>query len=83
MNEQGKTRPLKVLMRNLTAVHEILAKAKRLKDDANYNMVFIKPDRSLEERKAHKKLVEELKKKRYDSPRKQFYIRNNKVCSAD
>ncbi len=81
--EQGNTRPLEVWMRNLTAAKEVLSKAKRLKDDENYNMVFIKPDRSFEERKAQRKLVQELKQKRNDFPTKQFYISNSKVCSAD
>ena len=45
-----------------------------LKDDANYSNVFVVPDRSREERKEHRKLVEQLKFKISQDPHKRFYI---------
>ena len=39
-----------------TAAFELLAKSKNLKDDENYGMVFIAPDRSREQRDEHKNL---------------------------
>jgi hypothetical protein len=46
-------------------------------------MVFIEPDRSREERAEHTKLVQQLKRKRTEFPGQRFYIKNNKVLSAD
>ena len=40
------------------------------------------PDRTVEERQAHKKLIQRLKLKREAEPDKFFAIRNNKVVSV-
>ena len=43
--------------------------------------MYIAPDQSVEERKAYKKLVEEVKLKRTAEPDKVHLIRNNKIVS--
>ena len=78
-----KNRPLLVKFDYKTAAFELLAKSKHLKDDENYSMVFIAPDRSREQRDEHRKLVQQLKQKRADNPGAQFYIRNKTIYSSD
>ena len=78
-----KNRPLLVKFDYKTAAFELLAKSKHLKDDENYSMVFIAPDRSREQRDEHRKLVQQLKKKRADNPGAQFYIRNKTIYSSN
>ena len=45
--------------------------------------IIICPDRSLEERRAYKKLVEEVKQKRTTEPDKVHVIKNNKIVSLE
>ena len=78
-----KNRPLLVKFDYKTAAFELLAKSKHLKDDENYSMVFIAPDRSREQRDEHRKLVQQLKQKRADNPGAQFYIRNKTIYSSN
>ena len=80
--DEEKNRPLLVKFDNKTAAFELLAKSKNLKDDENYGMVFIAPDRSREQRDEHRKLVQQLKQKRADNPGTQFYIRNKTIYST-
>ena len=57
-------------------------KARLLRTKEGYRAVYICPDRTLEERIAYKKLLDELKTKREAEPDKFFSIRNNKVVSV-
>ena len=79
---QGKRRPLRVRIGNESAVLYLLSCSKNLRH-TEFSAIFIEPDRSKEERTKHKKLVQQLKEKRSEFPGKRFYIRNNKVLSAD
>ena len=45
--------------------------------------MYICPDRSLEERRAYKKLVEEVKQKRTAEPDKVHIIKNRKIVSLE
>ena len=47
-----------------------------------HGSIYLRPDRTLEERKAYKKLVEEVKMKRIAEPDKVFSIKNNKIISS-
>ena len=60
---------------------ESLLKSKNLKDDDQFNNIFIVPDRSREERAEHKKLVEQLKAKRAENPKRKFYIYHKSIRS--
>ena len=62
-------------------VVQVLKSARKLRTVDGYESVYICPDRSAEERKAYKKLVEELKKKRDSETDKVYYIRHNKIVS--
>ena len=74
-------RPVRVIFERKEEVTNVLARARRLKDSENFSSVFLGPDRTFEERKAHRKLVDELKVKRTQSPDMIFYIKENAVCS--
>ena len=74
-------RPVRVIFERKEEVTNVLARARRLKDSENFSSVFLGPDRTVEERKAHRKLVDELKVKRTQSPDMIFYIKENAVCS--
>ena len=54
---------MKVTVGCSAIVNEVLSRTKRLKVCPNYREVYIAPDRSLEQRTEHKKLVVELKKR--------------------
>ena len=43
--------------------------------------VFLEPDRTLEERQQHRKLISELKENAEKMPTNYFYIRKGKICS--
>ncbi len=74
-----KCRPIMLTLTSSDHVSEILRKTKRLRTKEGYKTVYICPDRSVEERKALKKLLEELKSKRKSDSDGDYRIRNNKV----
>ena len=77
-----KIRPLKVKFDHKAAAFDLLSLSKYLKDDETYCSVFIEPDRSREQRIAHRKLVQQLKAKRNSDHSKRYYIWNNMICSC-
>ena len=82
--QPGSNRPIKVRLSRSDSVMQVLSNAKKLKGGpALLSSVFLAPDRSKEERIAHKRLVDLMKKKMEEEPDKHFYIRYNKICSAD
>ena len=81
---QVKTpRLIKFSLSNSSHVQQVLRSARQLHGKEGYRLVYICPDRTAEERKAHKKLLELLKEKRQSEPSRYHYIRNNKVLSFD
>ena len=77
-------RPIKVRLSRSDSVMQVLVNAKKLKNVSGLlRAIFLSPDRSKEERVAHKRLVDEMKKKKGEQPNKHFFIRNDKICSAD
>ena len=58
-----------------------LTKAKYLRQSERYKTVYISPDRSPEEREAHKQLVLQLKNKRDTDRESHHFIRDGKICS--
>ena len=79
--KEDGTRPIRVQFQRKADVLDVLSRSRDLKDSESYSRVFLGPDRTLEERKAHRKLVEELKKKRIECPDMIFYIKNNAIRS--
>ncbi len=74
-----KCRPIKLTLTSSDHVSEILRKTKRLRTKEGYKSVYICPDRSVEERKTLKKLLDELRSKRNSDSDGHYTIRNNKV----
>ena len=81
--ESGKVRPIKVSLRSSAAVHQILAKARKLKTSSSYRSVYIGPDRSPEERVKQKELLTEMKRKANEDNSKHYYVRSGRICSKD
>ena len=77
-----KCRPIKFSVSSNDHVRQILRKCKALRNKDGYKSVYICPDRSVEERRAFKLLVEELKQKRKSEPGYVHSIRNNKISSV-
>ena len=76
-------RPIKFSLSNSEHVQQVLRSAKQLHAKEGYRSVYICPDRTAEERRAYKKLVELLKEKRKTESDRTHYIRNNKVVSFE
>lgn len=74
-----KVRPIRFSVRNSEQVHNILRKAKLLKDVEGYKSVYISPNRTVEERISRQKLVSELKKKRSEDPNSNYFIHRGEV----
>ena len=75
-------RPLKVTLVSRDAVIEVLSNAKQLKN-SRYKDVYLVPDRSYEERAAHKKLVAQMKLLFVTDPNKHHYIRDSRIISVN
>ena len=78
--KEGHIRPMKLRMDRKECVLEVLARSRRLKDTEKYKIAYLAPDRTTEERSAHKQLVADLKKKRAEFPDSVFYIRRDRIC---
>jgi hypothetical protein len=77
-----KSRPIKVKLSSSDAVVNVLRSAKALKNSSRNKTTFVAPDRSKEERLAHKKLVERMKLKMRDEPGMYHYIRGGTITSV-
>ena len=75
-------RPVKFSLSSSDLVDQVLRKARLLRTKEGFQSVSVCPDRSVEERRAYKRLIEELKKKRQAEPDKFYIIRNNKIVST-
>ena len=82
-DEQKTKRPVKVTLSCPSFVQQVLSQAKRLKDSERYSKVFIRPDRSKEERAQNKLLVDELMERRKNEPDKRHYIKSGTLHSAE
>ena len=67
---QARPRPVKLVFSCASTARHVLVQARKLRISEKFSSVFIRPDRTVEERSAHKLLIEELKKKREDDPGK-------------
>ena len=76
-------RPVKVKLSSQDSVNAVLRNSRKLKGVGKFEAVFLAPDRSIEERTIHRKLVEELKSKIQTEPSKYHYIRDQKIFSVD
>ena len=76
-------RPVKVKLSSQDSVNTVLRNSRKLKGVGKFGAVFLAPDRSVEERIIHRKLVEELKSKIKTEPSKYHYIRDQKIYSVE
>ena len=77
-----KPRPVKVNLPSSAHVVEILREPKKLKDSEQYRNVFIAPDRTVEDRRLRRELVEILKKKRQYEPNRRHFIKGNEIVTS-
>ena len=77
-----RPRPIKFSLRNSDHVAQVLRSAKRLHTKEGYKSVEICPDRTVQERKAFKILVDQFKEKRKLELNVTYYIRNNRILSS-
>ena len=81
--EPGKNRPIKVELGSASEVEAVLMHARNLKDSDDFKNVYLGPDRTKENQLAHNRLVKEMKKMIEKDQSKHYFIRHNKICSAD
>ena len=72
-------RPLKLTLNSEDAVLSMLRNSHKLKTCYSNEKFYIAPDRTAEERRAHKHLVKELRKKIEEEPKIKWVIRGDKV----
>ena len=83
VGKETTKRPVKVSLSSSSLVYEALRQARRLRHSEKFSKVFVRPDRSVEERAQDKVLVQDLLKKREAEPNKLHYIRSGTVHSRD
>ncbi len=76
-------RPIRFSLRNSDHVAQVLRNARRLHTEEGFRTIYICPDRTADERKAYKKLLEELREKRRSDPDRTYFIKNNRIVSRD
>ncbi|KAL5249122.1 hypothetical protein ACHWQZ_G018081 [Mnemiopsis leidyi] len=76
-------RPVKITLKSIDHVNQILRNAKMLHTKAGYSGIYICPDRTAEQRKADKRLWEQLKTKRKMEPEKDHRIQNGRIVSSE
>ena len=76
---EQQCRPIKFALASQEHVTQVLRKSRMLRTKTGFQSIYICPDRSVEERRAFKKLLEELKQRRNTEPDKVFSIKNNKI----
>ena len=76
-------RPVKVSLSSPSVAYQILSQARRLRKSENFSSVFVRPDRTEEERLQNRLLVQELIKKRKDESGKRHFIRNGTIHSVE
>ena len=76
-------RPVKITLKSIDHVNQILRNAKLLHKKTGYTGIYICPDRTVEQRKADKRLWEQLKTKRNLEPGKDHRIQNGRIVSSE
>ena len=74
-------RPIRLRLKSSDMVHQLLTKAKMLKDIDGFKSVYISPDRTIEERASRRELVSQLKDKRLTDSKQRHFIRKGKIVS--
>ncbi len=81
LGKSKSARPVKVTLSNSDAVRSVLMRSHFLRKSSKYMHVYLNPDRSTEERKAHKELVDTLRIKIKEESEYYHTIRDGKILS--
>jgi len=71
---EGSVRPIKCCMSSTAHVFQILRNASKLKQSDGFKTVYLSPDRTAEERKKRRQLVEQWKLKKSENPETDYRI---------
>ena len=77
------SRPIKITLKNSDHVAQVLRNARKLHTKEGYKTVYVCPDRTADERRAHKRLLEELREKQASEPHRVHVIKFNRVVSFE
>ena len=83
IRKDNAKRPVQVSLSSHSVVHQVLCQVKKLRHSATFSKVYVRPDRSEEERAQDRLLVNELAKKREMEPDKLHFIRSGTIHSRD
>ena len=81
--QDDATRPVKVTLSSSAIVTELLRNSKMLKNADGCQKIFVCPDRTVEQRKAQKGLLEQLRQMRTENPSAKYRIKNGKVIPCE
>ena len=81
--ENGKKRPVKVVLHNRDMARSILARSGMLRKVEGMEDVYVCPDRTIEERNERKRLVAELKRQKETEPHVKWGIVRGSVIKID
>ena len=76
----GRPQPVRVTLSSSEEVHEVLKLGKQLKKSDLYFGVYITLDRTPDQQKKHKLMVEKLKERIKEMPERKFYIKGGEIC---
>ena len=84
-SSESSSRPIKVRVSSGSTASLILGQARLLRNSEAQRLrsVFVKPDRTKEEREERRSLVQDMKQRRTSEPNKRHYIRGGAVHSED
>lgn len=77
------TRPVIVELRTGDIAKQLLKKVSALRKSERFKDVYVCPDRTIEQRAQHRKLLSDLKTKIQEEPERTHYIRNGEIMSKD
>ena len=84
-SSESSSRPINVRVSSASTASLILGQARLLRNSEVQRLrsVFVKPDRTKEEREERRSLVQDMKQRRTSEPNKRHYIRGGAVHSED
>ena len=80
--KEGAVRPIRFTVGSSDHAAQVIRKARNLRTIDGYSSVYISPDQTIEERRAYKQLVDQMKLNKLAEPDKVFAIKNNKIVSS-
>ena len=75
----GNIRPVKVMLESVNTAREVLRNSKLLRNVDGCRGIFICPDRTVEERRTQKELINQLRQKRLENPNDRYHIRSGQI----